>query len=160
MRIKNRESGNALIEFSLSIIAMTLLMIGTFQFGYAFYVYNQLQAAVRSGARFAASQDYQLNVNNQGNPSATCQQKMIDNVKNVVVYGTQSPPNNAVPIVRGLATSNVAVNYNEDDNSFPLRVDVWITNFSISSIGGSFSINGKPFAQMPYIGLFQPVSNC
>jgi hypothetical protein len=31
---------------------------GTFQFGYTFYVYNNLESAVRGGARYASMRNY------------------------------------------------------------------------------------------------------
>ena len=49
-----RREGNALVEFALSAPLIFTVLVGTFQFGYAFYVYNQLQVSVRSGVRYAS----------------------------------------------------------------------------------------------------------
>src|SRR5262245_17518824 len=52
------QSGNALIEFALAFGFLFPCLTGTFQFGYAFFIYNELQNAVRQGARYAAFKTY------------------------------------------------------------------------------------------------------
>ena len=43
--------GHAMIELALSAGVMIACLAGTFQFGYTFYVYDELVSAVGSGAR-------------------------------------------------------------------------------------------------------------
>src|SRR5437868_5046425 len=86
--------GNAMVEFALAAPLAITVMAGVFQFGYAFYVYNQLQLSIRSGVRYASLMDYK-------GTSATCVAATQDTVQNMVVYGTPTPDASATPIVRG-----------------------------------------------------------
>ncbi len=160
MRNKNRQRGNAMIEFALSVSILIFLMFGTFQFGYTFYVYDQLQTSVRNGTRFASIEDFNLNAKaGKGNqlptPDSACEQKMIDNVKNVVVYGTTDPYWNLakgaspVPVVRGLQTSNVLVDFHKN-GYVPTKADITINDFTVDAIFGKVTFNGKPHAELPY----------
>ncbi len=54
--MRNRQSGHAIIELALSAGVMVAFLGGTFEFGYTFYVYNQLVSAVGNGGRYAAQQ--------------------------------------------------------------------------------------------------------
>ncbi len=59
MRLGRRaERGNAMIEFALSFGLLFAVFSGVFQFGYALYVYNSLESAVRAGARYASQRTY------------------------------------------------------------------------------------------------------
>ena len=51
--------GNAMLEFALATGILLPAFVGTFQFGYTFYVYNNLDTAVRGGARYASMQSTQ-----------------------------------------------------------------------------------------------------
>src|SRR5436190_11955685 len=53
-RLLGSRSGNVMIEFALSASMLVTLLLGTFQFGYAFYKYNALVNAVRGGTRYAS----------------------------------------------------------------------------------------------------------
>src|ERR1051325_527768 len=99
-RNSRSQRGNALVEFALAAPLGILALAGSFQFGYAFYVYNQLQLSIRGGVRYASLMEYK-------GTSSTCVAASQDVVKNVVVYGTPTPAAGAQPIVRGLAKSNV-----------------------------------------------------
>jgi Flp pilus assembly protein TadG len=50
--------GNAMIEFALSASVLIPLFLGTFQFGYAFYVYNLLCTQTRAAARYASMKTF------------------------------------------------------------------------------------------------------
>ena len=95
-----RSGGNAIIEFAVVFPLIFTIFTGVFQFGYALYVYNQLQTAVRGGARYASALSYQ---STGGSPAST----YLNAVKNTVVYG--SPTGSGSPIVPGLTTSHVSV---------------------------------------------------
>ena len=83
-RLRNRR-GNAMVEFALASSLLIPVFLGTFQFGYTFYVYNLLATQIRSGARFASMKAFKCstdpsigyykqkvrNVVRYGNPSAT-----------------------------------------------------------------------------------------
>lgn len=56
--MRKRQRGNAFIEFALAAGILLPVMAGTFQFGFTFYTYNLLQAAVSNGGRYAAYRTY------------------------------------------------------------------------------------------------------
>jgi len=53
-----RQRGHAMLELAISSAVMISCLAGTFQFGYTFYVYNQLVTAVGNGGRYAAMRTY------------------------------------------------------------------------------------------------------
>jgi Flp pilus assembly protein TadG len=142
--------GSAMVEFALAAPLGMLALAGTFQFGYAFYVYNQLQLSIRSGVRYASLMDY------KGTNSA-CVAATQDTVKNVIVYGSPAPASNASPVVRGLSKSNVNVSFNPDTSGVPTNVTVSATAFAVDAVFTSFTFNGKPMASVPYVGRYSPV---
>ncbi len=144
------QRGSALVEFALAAPLGILALAGTFQFGYAFYVYNQLQLSIRSGVRYASLMDYK-------GTSSTCVAATQNTVQNVVVYGSPTPAAGASPVVRGLANSNVNVNFNPDANGVPTNVTVSATGFSVDAVFTTFTFNGKPMASVPYVGRYSPV---
>src|SRR6266702_2112387 len=126
MRFRSRsQRGSALVEFALAAPLGILALAGTFQFGYAFYVYNQLQLSIRSAVRYGSLVDYK-------GSSATCVATTQNSVKNMVVYGTPTPGASDSPVVRGLSTTNVNVNFNADAKSVPTTVTVSATGFSVN----------------------------
>ncbi len=149
---RSSRRGNAMVEFALSAPLLLSIMTGTFQFGYTFYVYNQLQMAVRAGTRYGSLRDYQSD-------GASCVTSVKDSVKNIVVYGNPSPSAGAAPIVRGLATSNVNVDYAPDAKGVPTMVSVSISGFTVNGLFAKFTFNGKPFAEVPFGGRYAP-SEC
>ena len=149
--MKNRSRrGSALVEFGLAAPLGILALLGTFQFGYTFYVYNQLQLSIRGGVRYASLMDYK-------GTSSVCVAATQDTVKNVVVYGTPTPAIDASPVVRGLSKSNVNVNFNPDASGVPGNVTVSAAAFSVDAVVTTFSFNGKPMATVPYVGRYSPV---
>jgi Flp pilus assembly protein TadG len=146
--LRNCERGNAMVEFAISGGVLFSLMFGTFQFGYTFYIYDGLQAAVRAGTRYACTRTYKSR-------DAACIAKVTDSVKNMVVYGDPAATS-GTPIVRGLATSNVNVNYNPDANGVPSNVTVSVSGFTVNSLFSNFTLTNKPAAVTPYVGRYAP----
>jgi Flp pilus assembly protein TadG len=144
--------GNAMVEFALAAPLLVSIVTGTFQFGYTFFVYNQLQSAVRAGARYGSLRDYQSD-------GASCVTAVKDSVRNMVVYGTPAPDAGASPIVRGFSTSNVTVDFAPDAKGVPTIVSVSVNAFTIDGLFAKFTLTGKPFAQVPYSGRYAP-SEC
>jgi len=140
--------GNSMIEFALAAPLTFAIMAGTFQFGYAFYVYNQLQLSVRSAVRYGSRMDYK-------GTSTACIASSVDTVKNMVVYGT--PTAGTTPVVRGLSKTNVTVNFNGDVKAVPTTVTVSITGFAVNALVTTFTFNQKPMASIPYVGRYSPV---
>ena len=150
---KNRRRGNALIEFALASTVLIPIFLGTFQFGYAFYVYNLLSTQVRSGARFASMRTYRC-----GNASSMTAYKTA--VKNVVRYG--NPSGSGTVIEPGLTDSQVSVSIkttagvDADATHTPSYVVVSTTDYSVDAVFTTFNFNGKPKVQFPYLGVYSP----
>jgi Flp pilus assembly protein TadG len=143
-----------IVEFAISFFLIFWTFSGMFQFGYAFYAYNNLINAVRDGARYGSICPYSSTTTT---PDAT----YSNNVKNMVVYGTPAPAQNATPVVAGLSTSNVNITMatlGTGTLSPPSKVTVSIQNFSINVIFGSVTFNGRPVATFPYTGILTPPS--
>ena len=83
-----------MLELAVSAGVMVTCLAGTFQFGYTFYVYNQLVTAVGNGARYAAQRTYRAATPDdidRGNAA----------IRNMVVYGDAQPATDAAPVVAG-----------------------------------------------------------
>jgi len=141
-----RRRGNALIEFALAFPLIFLLMGGTFQFGYAFYVYNQLQNAVRSGARYASLRSYDSST---ATPSAA----YLTAVRNMTVYG--APEGGSKPVVSGLSPGAVGVQVTFSDG-VPSVMTVAINQFETSVAVATMRWAGKPASSFRYQGRFAP----
>jgi len=151
IQTRPRQRGNVLIEFALSSTLLVFLLLGTFQFGYAFYQYNSLVNAVRSGVRYASM----AKISNQGN--GTLSADYIDSIRKTVVYGSPVATQEDTPVVRGLAPSDVEVEVGFDGKFVPQIVTVRVTRFTVDAIVRNFTINGKPSLQMPFLGQYCPV---
>lgn len=139
-RMGNR--GNAMVEFALSFGLLFPVMAGVFEFGYSYYIYNCLETAVRSTARYAATRTYD-------SPNATPSAAYSTAVKNMLVYGNTAGTGNA--IVPGLTTAHVRLTVNFG-SGVPDRVTVDVVGYTIDSVLGQLTLNGKPAATFPYLG--------
>ena len=144
-----RRRGSAIVEFALASGILIPAMAGTFQFGYSYYQYDQLQAAVTNGTQYAANRTYRTL------SGATDLTKVKNAVKNMVVYGNPAPANNAVPLVKGLTTSQVVVTYTLTNNE-PTSVKVNINGFQINAFFKRYTFTDKPVATYPYTGRYAP----
>ena len=138
--------GSSLLEFAVATGILIPLFTGTFQFGYALFVYNDLQSAVRGGARYASMRAYDSATNT---PSAG----FLTAVRNVVVYG--NPDGSGGAVAPGLAASNVEVLPNMH-GAVPESITVQITGYSVNAVFTSFTFNGKPGTTFPYSGTPAP----
>jgi len=152
--LKNsRRRGNALIEFALAATVLIPIFLGTFQFGYAFYVYNLLSTQVRSGARFASMKKFRCS-----NASSITNFKTA--IKNVVRYG--NPSGTGTVIEPGLTDSQVSVSIktssgvDADATHTPIYVEVSTANYSVDAVFTTFNFNGKPTVRFPYLGVYSP----
>jgi Flp pilus assembly protein TadG len=151
--LKNRlgsRRGNAMIEFALASFVLIPLFVGTFQFGYTFYVYNLLCTQMRAGARYASLKTFQGS-NVSGFKTA---------VKNMVMYG--NPDGTGTLIEPGLTASQIDVQVKSStgvDASatvVPSYVTVTTTNYSVDAVITTFNFNGKPIVRFPYLGRYAP----
>jgi Flp pilus assembly protein TadG len=147
MKLAQRgERGNAMVEFALSFGLLFAVFAGVFQFGYAFYVYNTLESAVRAGARYASLRTYDSATST---PSAA----YLTAVRNMAVYG--NPSGGTQPVAPGLTPEKVTLTVTMEKN-VPVRVAVGITNYTIDAVVRSFTLTSKPRATFPYMGRFAP----
>jgi Flp pilus assembly protein TadG len=139
------EQGNAVLEFAIGASVLLTLFAGVFQFGYAFYIYNNLISAVDSGARYASVRTYD---SNSTSPSSAFSAA----VKNMVVYGT--PTTGTKTLVPSLQTSQVqlTVSFN---NGVPSTMKVAIQSYPLNAIFKTFTLS-KPEATYPYNGVYAP----
>jgi Flp pilus assembly protein TadG len=151
--------GNALIEFAFAFTVISVLFTGVFRFGYSFYLYNNLQTNIRAGARYAAQKSYTPGSGSTvSNPRPTT--AYLNDVKNMVVYGTTIPTDSAQPVVPGLTTANVEVIPAVDSNMIPQEITVQIsrtTPFILNAVVGSTRLAGKPSVAFPYTGIYSAV---
>jgi len=142
----SRESGNAVIELALAMPVLIGLFLGALQFGYSFYVYNELEQAVRAGARYGSMRSY-------ASTSATPDSAYLTAVKNTVVYA--NPAGGSQAVAPGLAAAHVAVTMGMQ-HGVPVTVTVAITNYRLPQIVGSVLLTNKPATEFPYLGVYSP----
>ena len=146
MKRHSHTRGNALVEFALAVGLLLPMLFGTFEFGYAFYTYNRLIAAVREGGRYASLRTYDSSTTTPSDTYSTA-------VKNAVVYG--DPSGNGNPVVSGLATANIGVAMTMD-KGVPDIVTVSVTNFAIDTIIKTLNLANKPSAAFRFEGTYAP----
>ncbi len=143
---RRRQTGNALVEFAVAAGLLIPCFVGVFEFGYGFYVYNRLTAAVRGGARYASLLRYDSASTNPSNAYASA-------VQNAVVYG--DPDGGTSPVVPGLTTDQVTITM-QFANEVPDVVTVAISNFSLDTVFTTLNWGNKPAASFRYEGTFAP----
>ncbi len=145
-QLREDRRGNAMIEFALAFAMLFPVLAGTFQFGYAFYIYNTLETAVRAGARYASLRTYD-------SPSETPSDNYLSTVRNMVVYG--DPNGGDTPVVPGLAPEHVTVDVTFVDG-LPRKVTVGVDDYQANAVFRLLDFNTKPTVTMPYVGRFDP----
>jgi len=143
-----REKGHAMLELAISAGVMVSCLVGTFQFGYTFYTYNQLVTAVGNGARYAAQRTYCSGSEDVERGNAA--------IRNMVVYGDAQPAREAAPVVPKLTPAEVDVRWDLAGNGTPLNVNVAIKGYTTDAIFRSFTFDGRPSVQFPYVGKYAP----
>ena len=144
-----RERGHVMLELALASGVMLAALGGTFQFGYSFYVYNQMVTAVGNGARYASARTYRA-------ASADDVEKGKAAIRNMVVFGTPHPAAGAAPVASGLKPENVRVEWVAGPTGAPTAVDVSIINYKVDAIFGAMDLNGRPFVEFPFLGAYAP----
>lgn len=138
--------GNAMLEFALAFVVMVPLFLGTYEFGYAFYIYNSLQSAVRSGARYASLRSYDSATNTPSDAYTLA-------VKNAVVYG--DPAGSGDPVVPNLSVDDVAVDM-VFANGRPWDVEISLPGYETDAVVNMVQIKHKPRLKLPYTGRWDP----
>jgi len=166
MHRNRRQRGHAMIELALSAGVMIACLAGTFEFGYTFYVYDELVGAVGDGARYAASRTYRA-------ASPADLEKAKAAIRNMVVYGTSKPESDAVPVAPNLKPENVQVSWVEGEKAegektiektaaesgAPSAVDVTIVQYSVGAMFGAFTFDHRPLAEFPFVGRYAPAES-
>jgi Flp pilus assembly protein TadG len=150
---RNKQRGHAMIELAVSAAVMVSCLAGTVQFGYTFYIYNELVTAVGNGGRYAAMRTYRA--------SATSDiEKGKAAIRNMVVYGDSLPAPNALPQVANLKPEQVQVDWVMDDaGTQPAAVNVSIVDYRVDAAFGMFRFTGKPSVEYPFVGRFAPAES-
>lgn len=139
--------GSAMVEFALGSTILVAIFTGTFQFGYTFLQYNNLENAVARGARYASLATYDSATST---PSSAFQTA----VQNMVLYGSTTAGTS--PVLPGLTASNVSLTVTFS-NGIPSTMTVAITGYTINSVFTTFTLNNKPQVSCPYLGIWSPI---
>ena len=135
-----------MLEFALAAGVLLPVFAGTFQFGYTFYVYNNLESAVHGGARYASMISY--NSSNSTPPAS-----YSTAVKNMVVYGNSAGTGS--PVVSGLGVGNVEI-VPTMAGAIPKTITVRISSFTLNAVFGSTTFTSKPSTTFSYTGTPAP----
>lgn len=141
-----------MIELAISATVMVTFLAGTFQFGYTFYIYNQLVSAVGNGARYAAQRTYRGATDRdieRGNQA----------IRNLVVYGDAQPAADAAPVIANLKPEHVEVRWVLNGDGIPATVDVTIRGFAVDAAIQTFAFDGRPSVEFPYVGRYAPAES-
>lgn len=151
LRLSKRagQRGHAMLELALSAGILVAALGGTFEFGYSFYVYNQLVGAVGNAGRYAAQRTYRA-----ATPADV--EKGNAAIRNLVVYGHPRPAGDARPLAPGLTPQNVSVSWVLNGSGAPEAVDIAIAEYSIQAIFGIITLHGKPAVEFPFAGKYAP----
>jgi len=147
-RFRHDEQGVQLLELAI-VLPLLLLMFGVVaEFGRYFYEYSTAAKGARAGARYLISKS----VTSTGTDWEA-------NAKNIVVYGNAA--GTGTPILPGLSTANVNVQYSGGVAAVPELVKVSIVNYeheSLFDIGQmlntpslSLNIDVEPSVTMRYL---------
>ena len=136
-----------MVEFAIGVGVLLAAFTGTFQFGYTFLQYNNLENAVARGARYASLVPYD-------SPDTTPSTAFKTAVQNMVLYGT--PTAGATPVLPGLATGNVNLTVTFS-NGIPAIMTVSISGYKIDSIFASNTLTNKPRVAFTYQGIWTPI---
>ena len=135
-----KRRGSALIELAISFWVLWALFTGVYQFGSGFYTYNVLMASVANAAQIGSGMDYDT-----GSPST-----LRNQIKNMVVYGDINAA--ASPLIRGINTGNVVVDFNTNAGGIPHDVTVYMTNYQIDTLFYRYTMPDKPRVTAKFTG--------
>jgi Flp pilus assembly protein TadG len=156
-----KQKGHAMLELAFSAGVMLSCLAGTFQFGYTFYVYNQLVSAVGNGGRYAATRTYR-----SASPEDIERGKTA--IRNMVVFGDPHPSGDAAPMAAGLRPEQVEVKWVPADGDGgagaatsgpPRAVDVSISGYNVNAIFGALKLDGRPAVEFPFVGRYAPTEH-
>ena len=151
MRIRGKgQLGNAMVEFALASSVLFPAMAGAFLYGFTFYRFNLLEAALSNGSRYASYRTYRCL------SGATDVNKVITAIQNVTVYQVPSPDNTSTPVVPGLQPSDISVTYTLSSTQVPTTVTVSVKSYTVNGLFSTFTFRNKPKITAPYLGRYAP----
>jgi Flp pilus assembly protein TadG len=142
-----------MVEFALASLVLIPLFVGTFQFGYAFYVYNLLCTQTRAAARYASLKTFKCS-------NATKIADWKTAVKNTMRFG--NPDGSGTVIEPGLDANEIDVQIKDKDGNdadathVPAYVTVTTVNYGVNAVITTFNFTNKPFVRFPYAGRYAP----
>jgi Flp pilus assembly protein TadG len=140
-----------MVELALGVALLSGMFTATFQYGYTFYVYNNVQTAVNNGAKYAALRTYEQT-------SASPSDCFRHAVQDMVAYGDPTGTT-TTPVAPGLTPSNVVLTVTFS-NGVPSQMQVNLTNYSINSVFGTMTLSNKPSSTYPFLGRYAPTNTC
>ncbi len=139
--------GGVLVEFTICTPFLVLLLLGAWHFGYAFWLYNTVEQAVRAGGRYASVQRYKAT---EGAPPDDA---YLTEIRNIVVYGNAA--GGTEPIVPSLTTDKVFVEV-AFAKKIPSTVRVWVDGYTLPGLFSKIDLRGKPSVRFKYLGTWAP----
>ena len=146
---RGSERGHAMLELAVCAAVMVSFLAGTFQFGYTFYIYNQLVTAVGNGGRYAAQRTFRAGTPwdiERGNAA----------IRNMVVFGDPQPVAGSAPLVPNLKPEHVEVQWVTAGQGAPKAIDVFIHGYTLNAVFRAFTFEGRPSVEFPYVGRYAP----
>ena len=146
-RFRRDDRGVQLVELAIVLPILMLLFAGVAEFGRYFYEYSTVAKSARLGARYLASKSVTSTGTN-----------WQANAKNLVVFGNTAGTGS--PILTGLSTANVTVEYQGGTAGVPDLVKVSIVNYKhqpVFDLGRmlntslSLNVDVKPSVTMRYL---------
>ena len=150
-RHRTGQRGNAMVEFALGATVLAAVFTGTFQFGYTFYIYNNVETAVNNGAKYAALRTYEQT---SSTPSAC----FTTAVQDMVAYGDPTGAT-TTPVAPGLKPSNVNLTVTFS-NGVPSQMQVSLSGYTIYSVFSTVTLTNKPLSIYPFVGRYAPTNGC
>ena len=142
-----------MVEFALSASILIPLFLGTFQFGYSFYIYNLLSTQMRAGARYASLKTFKCQNTSEITAFKTA-------VKNVIMYGNSDGTGTLIEPQLTAAQLDVQIKDSAGNDADATHVPNYVTvatlNYTVNAVVANVTFNGKPFVRFPYVGRYAP----
>jgi len=142
---KRSRRGSGLIEFAMGFSVLAVLFVGMVQLAYSMIVLGQLSSAVRTGARYAATVEFD-------EPAHS----FVDKIRNVVAYGTPKPAADAEAVAPGLRPEHVTVTWTRDAAGVPDSITVALKGYRAPGLSGERELTGRPRMTAPRTGPWTP----
>jgi Flp pilus assembly protein TadG len=138
-RFRRDDRGVQLIELAIVLPILLLLFGAVAEFGRYFYEYTTVSKAARVGARYLASKSVESSIDYK------------TNARNLVVYGNIAGTGS--PVLSGLTTANVDVQYLGGTTGVPDLVKVSVVNLGklLNNTSISTDVDVKPSVTMRFL---------